>query len=102
MAINLAHRMVKERKMPVTIWLNVTGVRLADKRLVQPMFSDAHTPLEKLQAFMRDGGKVMICPMCMRNMGGMEIADLPNGVVPSEVDVWEAALFADGVRTLSY
>jgi predicted peroxiredoxin len=102
MAINLAHRVLKEKKIPVTIWLNVDAVRLVNKEVRQNMYNDARTPLEKLQAFMREGGKVMICPMCMRNLGGMEVKDLPEGVFVSEMDLWWEALYAEGARVLSY
>jgi predicted peroxiredoxin len=102
MAITLAHRVLKEKKIPVTIWLNVEAVRLVNKDARQNMYSDARTPLEKLQAFMREGGRVMICPMCMRNLGGMEVKDLPEGVIVSEMDLWWDALYAEGARVLSY
>ncbi len=102
MAINLAHRVLKEKKIPVTIWLNVDAVRLVNKQVRQNMYNDARTPLEKLQAFMREGGKVMICPMCMRNLGGMEVKDLPEGVFVSEMDLLWEALYAEGARVLSY
>jgi predicted peroxiredoxin len=101
-AITLAHRVLKEKKIPVTIWLNVQAVRLVNKEVRQNMYSDGRTPLEKLQSFMREGGKVMICPMCMRNLGGMEVKDLPEGVVVSEMEMWWDALFAEGARVLSY
>lgn len=102
MAINLAHRVLKEKKVPVTIWLNVDAVRLVNKQVRQNMYNDARTPLEKLQAFMREGGKVMICPMCMRNLGGMEVKDLPEGVFVSEMDLLWEAMYAEGARVLSY
>ena len=102
MAINLAHRVLKEKKISVTIWLNVDGARLANKNVRQNMFTDARTPLEKLQAFMRDGGKVMICPMCMRNIGGLEVKDLPEGIFVSEMELFWDALYAENVRVLSY
>ena len=44
----------------------------------------------------------MICPMCMRNLGGMELKDLPEGVVVSEMDMWWDAMYAEGARVLSY
>ncbi len=102
MAVNVAHRVLTEKKIPVTIWLNVDGVRLVDKELIQNMYGDARTPLEKLQAFMFDGGKVLICPMCMKNVGGMNVSDLPKGVELSEMDIFWTTLFADDVRVLSY
>ncbi len=102
MAISVAHRVLSEKKIPVTIWLNVDAVRLVDQKIIQNMHGDARTPLEKLQAFMFDGGKVLICPMCMRNVGGMENSDLPKGVELSEMDIFWTTLFADDVRVLSY
>jgi predicted peroxiredoxin len=102
MAITLGHRVLKEKKVPVTIWLNVDAVRLVNKNVRQNMYSDARTPLEKLQSFMKEGGKVMICPMCMRNLGGLELKDLPEGVVVSEMDMWWDAMYAEGARVLSY
>ena len=57
MAIALGHRVLKEKNVPVTIWLNVDAVRLVDKTVRQNMYSDARTPLEKLQAFMKEGGE---------------------------------------------
>jgi predicted peroxiredoxin len=102
MAITVAHRVLAEKKIPVTIWLNVDGVRLVDKEIIQNMYGDARTPLENLQAFLFDGGKVLICPMCMKNVGGLEKSDLPKGVELSEMDIFWTTLFADGVRVLSY
>jgi predicted peroxiredoxin len=102
MAITIAHRVLSEKKIPVTIWLNVDGVRLVDQKTIQNMYGDARTPLDKLQAFMFDGGKVLICPMCMRNVGGMEKSELPKGVELSEMDIFWTTLFADDVRVLSY
>jgi predicted peroxiredoxin len=102
MAITVAHRVLSEKKIPVTIWLNVEAVRLVDKEIIQNMYGDARTSLEKLQAFMFDGGKVLICPMCMKNVGGMKKEDLPKGVELSEMDIFWTTLFADDVRVLSY
>ncbi|MGB5873980.1 MAG: DsrE family protein [Bacteroidota bacterium] len=102
MAISVAHRVLTEKKIPVTIWLNVDGVRLVDKDLIQNMYGDARTPLEKLQTFMFDGGKVLICPMCLKNVGGMEKSDIPKGVELSDMDIFWTTLFADDVRVLSY
>jgi sulfur relay (sulfurtransferase) complex TusBCD TusD component (DsrE family) len=102
MAITLAHRVLVEKKIPVTIWLNVEGVRLLDGRLLQPRYGDGKSNLEVLEAFMRDGGTVMVCPMCMKNVGGLEVKDLPKGVILSEMEVfWEKA-FAEDVTVLSY
>ena len=102
MAITLAQRVLVEKKIGVTIWLNVEGVRLLDSRGLQPRYGDGKSNLEVLEAFMRDGGTVMVCPMCLKNVGGLEPKDLPKGVILSEMEVfWEKA-FAEDVTTLSY
>jgi len=102
MAITLARRVMTEKKIPVTIWLNVEGVRLLDRRLLQPRYGDGRSALEELEAFMSEGGAVMVCPMCMKNVGGLAREDLPQGVILSEMEVfWERA-FAEEVTVLSY
>jgi predicted peroxiredoxin len=102
MAVMIAQKVLTEKKVPVTLWLTVEGVRLADTRGAQRKYADGHTPLEMIQEFLRSGGSVMICPMCMQKVGGMEVKDLPAGVVPSEMDLWWKAISADDVRVLSY
>ena len=102
MAIMIAHKVLKEKTIPVTIWLNVDAVKLVDLQTTQKKYADMPSPLEMMQAFMKDGGTVMICPMCMKKVGGLEVNELPSGVVPSEMDLWWKAISADDVRVLSY
>ena len=102
MAIFIAHEYLEENGIPATIFLNVDGVRLADKRQPQASQPDGKTHAEKLQAFMRDGGKVYICPMCMRNVAVMSEDDVLDGVQIASVDDLSPHLFGDGVKTLSY
>jgi sulfur relay (sulfurtransferase) complex TusBCD TusD component (DsrE family) len=102
MAITLAHRVLTEKKIPVTIWLNVEGVRLLDSRLSPPRYGDGKSTMEELKAFMHDGGTVMVCPMCMKNVGGLAPEDLPKGVILSEMEVFWQKAFAHGVTVLSY
>jgi sulfur relay (sulfurtransferase) complex TusBCD TusD component (DsrE family) len=97
MAIGFASRVLQEKKIPVTIFLNVDGVRLANRNI-------GHTQASRdlLQDFMQHGGKVLICPMCMQNVGGMGKDDLISGVTMGGPAVTWPALFGDGVTVLSY
>ena len=102
MGISFASRMLKEQGMPVTIFLNVEGVRLADKNIPQNVHVSGKTLPEMLQTFVADGGTLLVCPMCMQNVGGMTQEDLIEGAVVSSPGLLGAALFADNVRVLSY
>lgn len=102
MAIMLARRVHSEKGIPTTIWLNVEGVRLLDGSLAQPHFEGEETPLKQLEAFMQEGGTVMVCPMCLKGVGGMTKDDLPAGVILSEMEVFWKKAFADDVTVLSY
>jgi sulfur relay (sulfurtransferase) complex TusBCD TusD component (DsrE family) len=100
MAISFAHKVLKKKQIPVTIWLNVEGVRLVDINIPQNTYVNGKTVREMLQTFMKDGGKVIICPMCMKNVGGLDPdMDLLKGVTTEGT---LAALFAENVTVLSY
>lgn len=102
MAVNFAHTTLKTRNIPVTIFLNVEGVRLADTTIPQHVHVTGQTVQEKLQNFMADGGMVIICPFCMQNVGGMTEEDLMAGVLLGSPPLTQGALFADNVTVLSY
>ena len=59
-------------------------------------------PQELLRTFIKFGGRVVICPMCMQNVGGMRKEDLISGVTMGGPDVTWPALFDDNVTVLSY
>lgn len=102
MAVSFSHRVLKDGKKPTTIFLNVDGVRLANKNIPQNTHVNGKTIQDMLRAFMADGGKVIICPMCMKNVGGMKQEDLMEGVVIGGADITWPALFAEDVTVLSY
>jgi len=102
MAINFSTRVLKQKKIPVTIFLNVEGVRIADKNLPHHKHINGQSTQEMLKAFIAAGGKVIICPMCMKNVGRLTPDDIVDGVVVGGSDVTWPALFDDGVRVLSY
>ena len=102
MAINFSTRVRQEKQTPVTIFLNVEGVRIADKNIPEHKHAMGKSLKEMLQAFMDKGGQVIVCPMCMKNVGGMTKEDLINGVKVGSSNVTWPALFAEGTTVLSY
>lgn len=102
MAIMFATRVRQQKQMPVTIFLNVDGVQIANKN--QPEIKNVMDKSLKtmLQDFMKAGGRVIICPMCMKNAAGITQADLIEGVELGGPDVTWLALFAENTTVLSY
>jgi len=102
MAISFSTRILTQKKMPVSIFLNVDGVRLVNKNIPGSTHVNGKTLQEMLEAFMAAGGKVIACPMCMKNVGGMTQKDLMDGVVVGGSDVTWPALFAENTTVLNY
>lgn len=102
MAINFSTRVRKEKKIPVTIFLNVDGVRLASKKLAAHRHASGKTLSELLNGFIAAGGRVIVCPMCMKHVGGMGPDDLIDGVEVGGSDSTWPALFAEDTTVLSY
>ena len=102
MAINFSTRIRTQKQIPVTIFLNVDGVRLVNRHIPSSTHVSGKTLQEMLVVFMAAGGKVLACPMCMKNVGGMKKADLLEGVVVGGSDVTWPALFAEDTTVLSY
>lgn len=102
MAINFGTRVCTQKKIPVTIFLNVDGVRLVNRHIPGSTHVSGKTLQEMLVGFMAAGGKVIACPMCMKNVGGMTKADLIEGVVVGSSHVTWPALFADNTTVLNY
>ncbi len=102
MAVGQAHKIMNGREIPVTIFLNVEGVRLVDKTIPQNMHATGESVQDRLVNFMADGGTVLVCPFCMKNVGGMTEADVIDGVLLGSPELTWGALFTEGARTLSY
>jgi len=99
MAVSISNKVLSAEKIPVTIFLSAQGVRWADKTIPQNTYVNGKTIPEMLQGFMKAGGQVIICKMCMKNIGGIKEADVIDGVKFSgALD----ALFADDTTTLTY
>ena len=102
MAVSMATLVLTTKKVPVTILLNVDAVRLADKTIPQNKYASGETVTEMLAGFMKAGGTVIVCPMCMKNVGGMDKNDLIPGVIMGGPDVTFPALLADDTTVISY
>lgn len=102
MAINFSTRVCTRKKIPVTIFLNVDGVRLVNRHIPGSIHVSGKSLQQMLTDFMAAGGKVIACPMCMKNVGGMTKDDLMDGVVIGSADVTWPALFADNTTVLNY
>ena len=102
MAISFSTRVRTQKKIPVTIFLNVDGVRLVNRHIPANTHVSGKSLQEMLTDFMTAGGKVIACPMCMKNVGGMTKTDLIDGVVIGSSDVTWPALFADKTTVLNY
>ena len=99
MAISISKKVLSTKKIPVTIFLSAQGVRWADKTIPQNRYVNGKTIPQMLQAFMKSGGQVIICRMCMENVGGIKQEDVIDGV---KFDGTLTALFADNTTVLTY
>jgi predicted peroxiredoxin len=102
-AIFFAHqRVLRAGYRPVSIWLNVRGVYLADRRRASARVSPQVADIQAmLRAFIAEGGQVIACQACM-GVAGLTAADLIEGVVVGTADVLMPALMGPDVRTLTW
>jgi len=82
--------------------LNVDGVRIADENIPEHKHAGGKSLKEMLSTFMAKGGRVIVYPMCMKNIGGLNKGDLIPGVEVSCSGAAQSALFAEGTTVLSY
>ena len=86
MAIMFANKGLK-KGLKMTVFLNTEGVRLAVKGFNPPTnAATGKNTQEMLQMFMKNGGKVLVCPMCLKAQGYDE-SDLIGGVEVSDENV---------------
>ena len=102
MAIGFSSKVLNEKKIPVTIFLNVEGVRIADRNIPEHKHANGKSLKEMLVAFMKAGGQVIVCPMCMKNVGGLNKDELIDGVKIGGPNVTWPALFAENTTVLNY
>ena len=99
MAVGISTKVLSTNKMPVTIFLSAQGVRWVDKNIPQNRYVNGKTIPEMLQGFMKSGGQVILCKMCMNNVGGMSQEEVIDGV---KFTGTLSALFADNTTVLTY
>ncbi|MCK5662097.1 MAG: DsrE family protein [Thiotrichaceae bacterium] len=99
MAISISNKVLSTEDIKVTIFLSAQGVRWVDKNIPQNRYANGKTIPEMLQGFMKSGGQVILCKMCMTNVGGIEKDEVIDGVkFTGTLD----ALFADNTTVLTY
>ena len=99
MAVSISNKVLSTEKIQVTIFISAQAVRWVDKNIPQNRYVNGKTIPEMLQGFMKSGGQVIICKMCMENIGGIEQEDVIDGVKFSGT---LSALFADNTTVLTY
>ena len=99
MAVSISNKVLSTEKISVTIFLSAQGVRWVDKTIPQNKYVNGKTIPEMLQGFMKSGGQVILCKMCMENVGGIKKEEVIEGV---EFTGALSALFADNTTVLTY
>ncbi|MDC0336538.1 DsrE family protein [Pseudodesulfovibrio sp.] len=84
MAIKFTHNIMKTKGMKATLFFNVYGVELVNKNKISPIYPTGQNISQMIAEFIKDGGTVLACPMCMKNVGGMTNADLLPGVTAQQ------------------
>ena len=99
MAVSISNKVLSTGDIPVTIFLSAQGVRWVDKTIPQNRYVNGKTMPEMLQGFMKSGGQVILCKMCMENVGGIKQGEVIDGV---KFTGTLSALFADNTTVLTY
>jgi len=99
MAVSISNKVLSTKDIEVTIFLSAQGVRLIDKNIPQNTYANGKTIHEMLRGFMKSGGQVIACKMCMKNIGGIKEEDVIDGVKFTGA---LSALFADDTTVLTY
>lgn len=99
MAVSISNKVLSTEDIPVTIFLSAQGVRWVDKNIPQNKYVNGKTIPEMLQGFMKAGGQVILCKMCMNNVGGIKQEEVIKGV---KLTGALSALFADNTTVLTY
>jgi len=99
MAVSISNKVLSTNNIKVTIFISAQGVRWIDKNIPQNTYVNGKTIPEMLKGFMKSGGQVIACKMCMKNVGGMKTSEVIEGVKFSGT---LEALFAENTTVLSY
>ena len=102
MAVGFATKIRKQTGRPVTIFFNTQGARLVDIDIPQNEHKSGNTIHEMIQMFMDEGGVALVCPVCMKNVAGMDTEDILPGVLIGTPEFTWGAMFAENVTAISY
>lgn len=75
------------------------GVRIADMTIPQHRHANGKSLKEMLSDFMDDGGRVIICGMCMTNVAGMKKDEVLEGV---QFSVGMSEFLVEGTTVMTY
>jgi len=99
MAVSVSNKVLSTGSISATIYLSAQGVRWVDKSIPQNKYVNGKTIPEMLKEFMAAGGKVILCKMCMENIGGIKPDEVVDGV---ELTGGLDAMFAENTTVLTY
>jgi predicted peroxiredoxin len=99
MAIALSTKVLTQKKIPVTIFLSVEAVRIVDMNIPEHRHANGKSLKEMLSEFMEEGGRVILCGMCAKNVGGIKNDEVLEGV---QHGGGMAALFEDDTTVMTY
>jgi len=102
MAVGLATKVRKNTGKPVTIFMNTQGARLVDINIPQNVHKGGSTIHQMLQMFMDEDGVALVCPVCMKNVGGLSEDEVLPGVIIGTPEYTWSAMFAEDVTVISY
>ena len=101
MALGFASR-VLEQGYDVTIFLNVSGVRVASTVISHDTHSMAEqTPHEMLAGLIENGATVIVCPVCQEK-AGIADEDLLEGTAKGSPDVTIPPILDPSVKVMSW
>lgn len=95
MALDFCEKAAK-RGHPVTVFLNIDAVRIAEKD--NPMFATSRAQLKHV---MKAGVEVIACPHCL-HYAGLQASSLIAGVKEGSPDLTMGALFAPDTRVMTW
>jgi predicted peroxiredoxin len=97
MAVHLAH-MMQTLGAEVTLLLDVEGVRLASSKEPQNLIWGKGDPISvEYEAFVKAGGRVLVCPHCAEHAGITERDLRPAGHIGKDGELAKTILRADKV-----
>ncbi len=102
MAIQIAN-ILQKNGAQVTLWVNLEGVRAVDKRQPNRLswgMGHGDSFADRYEAFIKAGGRVLVCPHCAAAAGITESDLRPGAQLGTEADI--AAMFLEADKVIDY